>query len=476
MVRPPGPDDSQYASEATRWLTGKPLTTLSGEPAAARPPAYVVLLAGATAITGNWQSAEPVVAAVAVVVAFLAATTIAWSIAGAVAAILTVVVFTVPGVTDAFARSAIDGVQAAFILASIALAMVVGGRRGSWTAASAVAVGLGLGLAILTKETALALAPWPLIWAAGQPATELRPALRWAGIASATLTLTILPWWLWVYEIAGTLFPTGIAGGAAVVGLIVLGVGGLLPLLLVADRIHGRVGGWIGRVPERRRWWLAIVFAVVWALLIVVAFLLADARYALPRIPSQEETFEAIGRLLTLILLAPLSLAAGVVALALAGRWPMLRGLLLVGLLTAGIGAIVVVKGWDPRSALLPALALSLLLPVGAAVAVRWASTGASPGSRRARMAALSAIVIGVTSLNAVGLVQAARNPTPFTEAQTWDGAVVREAASWLSSRLEPGESVVVSWLFASSLDALTDFDLQDHREPHRPGPGRGSG
>jgi 4-amino-4-deoxy-L-arabinose transferase-like glycosyltransferase len=454
LDRPPGPDDSLYASEAARWLAGEPLTTMSGEPAVARPPLYVLALAGATALSGDWLSAERIVATASVVVAILAVATIAWSLAGAGAAMLALVVFIVPGVADAFARSGIDGLQAALVLSSVAVALALAGRNGSWTRASAVAVGFGLGLAILTKETALALAPWAILWAAGQPAGVLRPAMRWAGIASAVLILTVLPWWLFVYVAAGKLFPTSIEGIGAAAGIGIILVGCLLFLLLASDRVNGRVAAGIARIGERPRWWLAVAFCGAWALLIVVAFLRADARYALAGLPSRDVVVESIDRLMTLLLFPAATIAAVFVAIAIAQRRPMLRGLLLVVLLTVGLVAIVVVKGWDPRSALVPAVAASMLLPVGAAAALPRLSAMSSPRARRAGGAVLIALVVGVTSLNLIGLVRAADVP-PNT--QRWDGQSVKDAAAWLSTRLEPGETIVASWLFAASIDAMTE-------------------
>ena len=132
------------------------------------PAAWLRLaLAGGTALTGTWQPAESVVAVVAsLVVAVLAAGVIGWSLAGRSGRSSRSPSFSVPGVADAFARSAIDGLQAALVLSAIAIAHAGPGRCGSWRVPGAVAVGVRLGLAILTKETALALAPWPLLWAA----------------------------------------------------------------------------------------------------------------------------------------------------------------------------------------------------------------------------------------------------------------------------------------------------------------------
>jgi 4-amino-4-deoxy-L-arabinose transferase-like glycosyltransferase len=456
VVRAPGPDDSLYASEAARWLAAQPLTTMTGEPAAARPPIYVMALAAATAVTGDWESAERIVATLIAFVAVLAAAAIAWSITGAGAAILSVGVFAVPGMADAFARSGIDGLQAVFILSSIAVAMLFAGRMGSWSAAGAAAVGCGLGLAVLTKETALALAPWPLLWAAGQPTAVLRPSLRWAGIASAVLTLTILPWWLWVYQAHGTLFPTGFVGLRAAAGVGAIAIVGLLPLLLVSDRVNQRAVGLLEKIGERARWWLAIAFSAAWAALIVLAFLFSDVRYALPRFPSPEDILESTARLLGLLLFPAGAIAAGIVALAIASCRPILRGLLLVQMLTAALVVIIVLKGWDPRSALIPAISVGLLVPIAAAAAIQRFSVSPSLRVQRAGVILVLAAVVGVSSLNLVGLVRAAQIPPTFTEAQRWNGQIVHEAADWLSTRLEPGETVVASWLFATSLDAIT--------------------
>ena len=463
LERPPGPDDSLYASGAARWLAGEPLTTMNGQPAAARPPLYVMALAAATALSGDWLSAEPIVATASVVVAVLAVAAIGWSLAGAAAAMLALVVFIVPGVADAFARSGIDGLQAALVLSSVAVALVLAGRNGAWTRASAIAVGIGLGLAILTKETALALAPWPILWAAGQPAAVLRPALRWAGIASAVLILTVLPWWLFVYVSAGRLFPTGIEGVGAAAGIVIIVVGCLLFLLLASDRVSGRVAAGIARVGERTRWWLAVAFCVAWALLIVLAFVRADARYALPQLPPRDAVVESIDRVLTLVLFPAGTIAASFVALVIAQRRPMLRGLLLVALLTAGLVAIVVVKGWDPRSTLIPAIVVSMLLPVGAAAAIPRVSAMSSPRARRVAGAVLIALVVGVTSVNLIGLVRAAEVPS---NTQRWDGQSVKDAAAWLTERVEPGETIVASWLFAASLDAMTEARYRIDESP----------
>jgi hypothetical protein len=280
--------------------------------------------------------------------------------------------------------------------------------------------------------------------------------LRWAGIASAVLTLTILPWWLWVYGGLGTLFPTGFGGIRAAAGVGAIAVVGLLPVLLASDRVNRRVVGLLERIGEQRRWWLVIAFSAAWAALIVVAFLLADVRYALPRLPSQEDFLESAARLLGLLLFPAGAIAAGIVALAIAGSRPALRGLLLVQLLTAGLVGIIVLKGWDPRSALIPAISVGLLVPIAAAAAIKRFSMSPSPAVRRAGVILVLAAVVGVSSLNLAGLVRAAQIPPATTEAQKWNGQVVHQAADWLSARLEPGETVVASWLFATSLDAIT--------------------
>jgi hypothetical protein len=83
-------------------------------------------------------------------------------------------------------------------------------------------------------------------------------------------------------------------------------------------------------------------------------------------------------------------------------------------------------------------------------------SVSASLNVRRVGLAGLVAVVVGVTGSNLVGLVQAAQNPPISTEAQKWNGPIVRQAADWLTANLESGDSIVVSWLFATSIDALT--------------------
>ena len=452
-----GPDDSMYASQAARLLHGRPLTTMSDEPAAVRPPGYVIALAGGTVATGTWEQAESVVGVASLVVAVVAAGIIGWSLAGSLGAIFSLAIFLVPGVVDAFARSAIDGLQAALVLSAIAIAHAGPARAGRWRVLGAVAVGVLLGLAILTKETALALAPWPLLWAATQPSPALRPAIRWGGIASAALVVTILPWWIWVDLTVGTLFPTHIAGVRADLGVAALAAVGASCLLLAFGPIGGRASGLVDRLSERRRWWLAVLFAGLWALVIVASFLASDARHALAQLPSWLEVFDALSRLIGLLLVPVAAIVVAVVATVLSERRSLLRGLVLLLLLTGGLVVIIVAKGWDSRSALVAAIAMGLLVATSTALALRRLARTRAPTRRVVATAGLAVAIIATFAFNVVGLAVAAGRPPVPAESNRWNGPVVQGAADWLSEHLEPGDTIVSSWLFASSLDAMTD-------------------
>jgi hypothetical protein len=341
------------------------------------------------------------------------------------------------------------------VLTAIAVAMAVTGPTRRWATWSAVAVGALLALAVLTKESALALAPWPFAWAATQPAAEVRPALRWAAIATAALVAILLPWWIWVDLAVGTLFPTRIGGLRADLGVAVLAATGIVALA-VASRPE-RLARLVGRIGERPRWWIVVGLSIVWAGAILVAFLASDARHAVTRLPSMAAAVEAATRMLELLLVPVLAIVAAFAALLRAERWPRLRGFMLIALLTAGLVIIVMLKNWDPRSALVPAITIGLLLPVAAAVAARRLSRIEPIRRRLAGFAALTAVVVGASTLNVAGLVNASGNPPFMAETQRWNGAVVRDAAAWLSERLRPGETIVSSWLFATSIDASTE-------------------
>jgi hypothetical protein len=105
---------------------------------------------------------------------------------------------------------------------------------------------------------------------------------------------------------------------------------------------------------------------------------------------------------------------------------------------------------------LIPTISLGLLVPIAAAAAIKRFSVSPSRTMRLAGVILVLAAAVGVSSLNLAGLVRAGQVPPATTEAQKWNGQIVHQAADWLSARLEPGETVVASWLFATSLDAIT--------------------
>lgn len=454
-ARPVSPDDALYASQAVRLTTSRPLDEMDGQPSLTRPPVYAAALAAAHAVTGDWEFAERVVGAVAAVVAIAIAFAIARSLGATLGGVAAAALVLSPGILPVFGRSAIDGLQVAVLLAALGATIRALGGPGAgkgW----AVVAGLAFAAAILIKESALVFLPWPVLWALVRPAGDTAPVLRRAGLVVGVALVAALPWWLWVASAGGVLYPSRIGGNGLLAGLAAYVGAAVVALALAVPAVSRPIARLVDRVRPDRRWALAILLTIVWAMVIVVLFLASQARFSLTHRPSAGELLQAIGDLAP-VLVDPLLVTGLVVAAVVyAARGSvLLRGVVLAIAVAAGLVGIVIIKGWDPRSiaifAILGAIVAGALVGNVDRVAGRL-----EPAVRPALRVGIAVVLAVVVLGSGVDLALAWHRPVVFRASSNWSNDAVGAAASWISANASPGEPIVTGWLYGAALDADT--------------------
>jgi dolichyl-phosphate-mannose-protein mannosyltransferase len=456
-ARPMSPDDGLYASLSARWLAGHPLQTMAGDPATIRAPGYVMVLAVATRLLGDWVHATRVIAAPAAALVVLAAGLVARSIGGSVTAVLLAALLATPSVVVGLEGSGIDSLQVGIVLVAIAIGLRAAPE---WRPSTAIAAGALLGLSILVKETSLVLLAWPALASIGQPSQELRAAIRWAGWMTLTAAVVVAPWWIWVFAETGNWFPTRLSGTAAALGVAAFGVVAVVAWLGTRGRVAGGLARGLDRLRSRWRWALALLAALFLAALVVAAFTLSQARFSLDRRPSLTELAASAtgivqlfpGPILAVLVVLGLVLLACVVA---AEERPALRSVLLALVLVSSSSAIVVLMGWEARSAI---ASVVLALVIATTAVVRIVASVARRGRARLAMPIRAAAILVPALVVAIGLRNAWTTylHEPNRTIRGWGSPQVANAARWIDQHAAPGETIVTSWLFGWSLDADT--------------------
>lgn len=445
-------DDGLYASLATRWLNGEPMQSMSGEPVTTRAPIYPVSLAlviGATG--GDWSHAEQVVATLAMVTLLVVAAGLGRMLMGPWTGVFVIILVGTPTLVIALASSAIDALQAAILVSGVAV--LVWSSRTRWSLLRGAVVGILLGLAVLTKETALPMLALPLLVAISWPGADLRSAIRFATLATGTALLVILPWWAWVYAETGRLFPTRITGPVAAVGIATIVVVTVVVFVATVPRFSNAITGALARVDERTRWFVVIGLTGCVVAIATAGFFVADPRFAFSGRPSFTALTEGLVGVSDLFVW-PIAVPAVIVAgLVMATSRPSIRHLVIACVLASSFLAVIVIKRWDPRSIALLAVLSSVLLGAALAYVLKvFESHGAI--ARRASLWATATTLTVVLAISAVGYATWWRD-RPIAPV-SWQNVAVKQTAAWLSANAEPGDTIVMDWLYATSLDAET--------------------
>jgi len=264
-----GLDDAYYLSIGRNILDGRGAFSAFGSFASLHGPVWPVLVAAPEAWFGI---AAPTVAHLLVVLAgaavILWAAWFAWRIEPAAAPLAAATLVAFPFLVDLATEMGLDIPAAAFTLTYLALGLAAV-RRGS--IALGVTAGLVFAAAFLLKETALPLAPVPILAGLVRriPAERLLPA------AGALLLAAILgtSWWLAIYAFelgrvyrigtpAWTLAPLWLAAG-------LLAIAGL-----TARRWLPRVAGGTIAGDHVQRWFRAAgwIATLAWAVALTVVF------------------------------------------------------------------------------------------------------------------------------------------------------------------------------------------------------------
>lgn len=452
--RAPSRDETLYLAVATSVADGHAPRVPGGDPLTVRAPLYPLLLGLSIASLGDPGGPDftRVLVATGLAAALLALALVLWGrgVAGLAVALGGVaLVYTGVPFLELAATLGIDLLAAALALTALCL-LEVGARRSSMRVAAAG--GLALGLAILVKETALVVAPVPVLVGLVRYRSDgpgfVRPLLA----AYLAAGVVLLPWWVLYGFVEGRFFLTSLSGDRAV-GAAVLAVATLVALVALVLRPPPRaLAGplaWIERLLARPGAGVAAALALISAWWLVVY---VNLTRAVPGGTRGGDT--ALGEFLEREVFSRAGsgwlAAAGLAALAV-GAWRGHRGdqtALLVVVSYLPVLALIASKDWSGRQVLVALLVLQVGVAraVVGLVAAAWRGGGQkSPKSLARALPALgAAAVIGavVTALAANGIVPA-RASDREKRSESAARSALEDAAAWLEDNA-PEDSVIL--------------------------------
>lgn len=450
-------DESLYASEGLNLSSGRGLTYTTGAPVTHRPPLYPALLAATFEVAGPSLDAATWVGRVATAVNALLVLLLARRLGGPLAGFVAAAVVASSAYLNGLAATLfVDPVECTFILASVYLLVHARVPRSSWTS---FAAGCALGLAVLTKESALQLAPLPLlvVLLAGVGRGWHRGLLLWF----AGLGLVISPWWAWVFVNTGAIYLLGDLSSGTVRALAAAIAGAAMVSAVTIWVYRDR----IGPGPRARYQILAGILALAWGGLFLLGLEWQSwdhpARY-LTDVPAYFVRIAAPAYPATPLMLGAVAWAAvraargdhnaaivsGVALLFLpfvlfaANRELSLRDML--PFLYAGAIALGFAAAW--------------LIDRGAALA----GSQDTPAPAWAGLA-VTGIALAAVVWPGLGHVAGARSESLDSD---WDNQVAADTAAWIELNLTPGEPVMSTRLYYSHVYFLTAGDSPIHQVP----------
>jgi 4-amino-4-deoxy-L-arabinose transferase-like glycosyltransferase len=448
-------DESLYAAEALNVAQGKGLTYTTGEPVVHRPPLFPALMAlsfragGLSLETASWLPRCVIVANA--LLTLLLARRLAGPIAGGVAGAITASSAYVGGLgTTLF----LDGLESTFILLCVLLLLATSGSRAP--RATALASGVCLGLAVLTKESAITLAPLPLLVlliAGDGPGWRAKLVCFYGGLLAAAGW-----WWVWVFIHSGAIY---LLGSPSSIEVRVISGAVLGCLAVVCVSLWTRGGGVF--VASNRSRLAALLLAGAWGGAIVAGlewqswdhprqYLTAVPAYlftvAVPAVP-------ALAPALAALLWAALRAQRGysVAALVLA------PAVLLAPFALFTANRDLALRDWLP---------LLYVAFVGLGCACGWLlEWSASLSQRRLDLRSLT---LGAVVLLAVALASQGAGRVDVTESSAleddWDNVASHDSAAWLDTNVPPGTPVMSTRLYFSHLYFLTGGRYPVHQLP----------
>ncbi len=460
-------DESLYVAEALNISQGRGAVYTTGEPVVHRAPLFPALLALDFKLAGGSLDAATWVSRLATVLNAFMVALLARRLAGSVAALVCGVVVASAAYLNGLGASIfLDQVECAFVLASLLLLSLTPERKGIVPHFSA---GLILGLAALTKESALQMAPLPLLLAliGGAYPGWRRGLAAW----SAGLGLVAGVWWLWVFVQSGQVYLLGDPATPAV-GAIAAGFG--LGVVAAATALS-RWGGAVTPRPMAIHQALGIAFLAVW----VAAFIagLEWQAWEHPRRYLTDVPHYFLHVLTPGFPAAPLILAALIWAMGRALRGHREAAFVSCACLLFSPFVIVIANRELALRDAAPFLyAGSLALGCAAAWLVDWGSD-LGRGQRLPIVglagAAVVAVALAAVALPGAGRVERAAALTPDGD---WDNAIAAGTADWLSANVAPGTPVMSTRLYFSQVYFLTGGAFPIHQLPTvlvEPGSGR---
>ena len=441
-------DESLYVAEALNIRNGDGVTYTTGSVVTHRAPLYPAMLAADFAIAGISLDAGSWIPRLATVANAVLAALLARRLAGGLAGL-------VAGVTAASssylnglgATLFLDQVEVTFVLASLFI-LAVARDRGE--ARLYAAAGACLGLAILVKESAIQLAPLPLVvmLLAGAPSGWRGSIIAWMFGLGATAGW----WWVWVYLHSGSVYLLGDpAAPTNKVLLLALADAVMAALVLL---VRGR--DWLKARPGGLQQAAGLALTVVWGAAFVVG--LESQGWEHPRRYLTDVPAYMADVVAPALPAAPLIGAAFIWAFArsLRGDW----GASLVtsaALLFLPFVLVAANRELSLRDSAPFLYAGILALGCAAAWLVAWGSRlSRGQGTPSFTFAGLSVVLVALAAITVQGFGRIERAEATTYESD-WDNIIARDTAQWLEDNVPAGTPLMSTRLYYSQVYFLAD-------------------
>ena len=440
-------DESLYLSEALSIASGRGAVYTTGAPIVHRAFLFPALIAGEVKLAGADSAAVYWLPRIAALAAALVLGVFVGRMAGAIAGAAASALAMASAQVDRLGNSLyVDVTESLFVLLAL-LALAEVRRRPSLRAYGAG--GLLLAAAFWTKESALLLTPLPVVLLAfaGRGVTRRDTA----GLACYALALgaPLGAWWLWVAHYAGS---TYLAGGIGTMPAYLLAAAPIVAaaaLLAGAARMRRPIDA---RLPRRMA---GVAFIVSWNVVWLWGLETHSWPYAHDYVATVPRYLWDVGPAVQpFFLLGPAWLYAG---------WRALRGgeahavIVLPALLFLPFFVFTANRSLDLRDSL-PLVYLSFgAIAIAVTDGTRWVAVRLVRTEPATWAAALSAAAIALAVVpQVVRNYGTGLNPADVSGGSDWNGGVARGTAAWIDSHVPPGETIMSSRLYYSSIFTLT--------------------
>ncbi len=441
-------DESLYLSEAVNIAAGHGPTYTTGEPVVHRAFLFPAIVSAEVKAFGSDSAALYLLPRLAAIAAACALGVLICRAFGAPPGVAATSLALASTFVGRLGNSLyVDVTESLFVmLALIALSSAMRGPSIRWHTTG----GLLLAAAFWTKESAILLAPLPFVFLTFAPRTVARRDLAALGGYSLAFGLPVGAWWLWVAHYTSATYLAGAIGTTPVHALAAVPILATGVLLAGSTRIRRPIDA---RLPRRL---VGTAFIVAWGALWLWGLEVHSWPYPRDYVENVPRYFWDVGpSVQPFFLLLPAWLYAA---------WRALRGdeaharIALTAALFLPFLIFTANRQLDLRDSL-PLVYLSFgVVAIAVTDGARWVAgrvSGASPSSWAAPIAA-AAIALAV-------IPQLVRNfdgdlrPAEASGGTDWNGAVARNTARWLEANVRPGETVMSSRLYSTSIFALAD-------------------